>query len=98
MRLNEIGVSVMTPCRLLLGKSLNLPFYLFCFNFERILLTKANKPNLIKQKRFWKIQSETKYDGERFQLHKKGDKFVYFSKNFIEKYAENFGKDRILVV
>lgn len=35
---------------------------------------------------------ETKFDGERFQLHKKGSKYMYFSRNSHD-YTEMFGDD-----
>ncbi len=47
--------------------------------------------SLLKNSEFY---IETKYDGERFQLHKQGSNFAYFSRNSNEKYSENFGQDR----
>ena len=35
---------------------------------------------------------ETKFDGERFQLHKNGNKFAYFSRNS-KDYTGKFGED-----
>jgi DNA ligase-4 len=44
--------------------------------------------NLLKSKEFY---IENKYDGERFQLHKQGDAFVYFSRNG-HNFTETFAK------
>ncbi|CAF0874039.1 unnamed protein product [Brachionus calyciflorus] len=59
----------------------------------RPMLGEKAKPNKIEQllngREFY---IETKFDGERFQLHKKDDKFYYFSRNSHD-YTETFGED-----
>jgi len=65
------------------------------FKFFELNVGEKAKPSqietLLKNSEFY---IETKYDGERFQLHKSGNNFAYFSRNSNEKYSENFGQDR----
>jgi len=69
-RLDELCVSVFTPCRPMLGEK-----------------TKPSRiEELLGGKQFY---IETKFDGERFQLHKQGSKFMYFSRNSYD-YTETF--------
>ena len=52
-------------------------------------------PRIMKNKKFY---IETKYDGERCQLHKCGDTFRYFSRNgndFTKEYGEKSGDARM---
>lgn len=59
----------------------------------RPMLGEKAKPNKIEQLMFGRqFYIETKFDGERFQLHKSGDKFVYYSRNSHD-YTETFGAD-----
>lgn len=59
----------------------------------RPMLGEKAKPNKIEEllggREFY---IETKFDGERFQMHKIGNKFVYFSRNGYD-YTETFGED-----
>ncbi len=57
------------------------------------MLGEKAKPNkietLLKNQSFY---IETKYDGERFQLHKSNDKYGYYSRNSND-YSDTFGRD-----
>lgn len=57
------------------------------------MLGEKAKPNkietLLKNQSFY---IETKYDGERFQLHKSNDKYGYYSRNSHD-YSDTFGRD-----
>lgn len=59
----------------------------------RPMLGEKAKPNKIEElvggREFY---IETKFDGERFQMHKIGNKFMYFSRNGHD-YTETFGED-----
>ncbi|RMZ95310.1 DNA ligase 4 [Brachionus plicatilis] len=59
----------------------------------RPMLGEKAKPNKIEEllggRQFY---IETKFDGERFQMHKIGNKFMYFSRNGYD-YTETFGED-----
>jgi DNA ligase-4 len=60
----------------------------------RPMLGEKAKPNKIEE--LMNGQSffiETKFDGERFQMHKSGDKYVFFSRNGHD-YTETFGSDK----
>jgi DNA ligase 4 len=62
-------------------------FVLFLFEGERA------KPNKIEQLLGGQpFYIETKFDGERFQLHKKGNEYVYYSRNGHD-YTNTFGSD-----
>jgi len=52
---------------------------------ERAVIEKVE--NQMNHKQFY---VETKYDGERSQLHKKGNKYMYFSRNCFD-FTSNFG-------
>jgi len=69
-RLHEVGVSVFTPCRPMLGEKAK----------------PSRVEELLGGRQFY---IETKFDGERFQLHKQGAKFMYFSRNSHD-YTETF--------
>jgi DNA ligase 4 len=59
----------------------------------RPMLGERAKPNKIEQLLAGQpFYIETKFDGERFQLHKKGNEYVYYSRNGHD-YTSTFGAD-----
>ncbi|UJR20821.1 hypothetical protein I4U23_023932 [Adineta vaga] len=81
-RLHEIGLSLFSPFRPMLGERTRAD------KIEQLIRKKSTNPSAA----LAEFYIETKYDGDRFQLHRDKDQFMYFSRNGHD-YTNVFGPD-----
>lgn len=81
-RLHEIGLSLFSPFRPMLGERTRAD------KIEQIIRKKSTNPTAA----LAEFYIETKYDGDRFQVHRDKDQFMYFSRNGHD-YTSVFGPD-----
>ncbi|CAF1107169.1 unnamed protein product [Rotaria magnacalcarata] len=81
-RLHEIGLSLFSPFRPMLGERTRAD------KIEQLIRKKSTNPTAA----LAEFYIETKYDGDRFQLHRDKDQFMYFSRNGHD-YTSVFGPD-----
>ncbi|CAF1064672.1 unnamed protein product [Adineta ricciae] len=81
-RLHEIGLSIFSPFRPMLGERTRAD------KIEQLIRKKSTNPTAA----LAEFYIETKYDGDRFQLHRDKDQFMYFSRNGHD-YTSVFGPD-----
>jgi len=81
-RLHEIGLSLFSPFRPMLGERTRAD------KIEQLIQKKSTNPTAA----LAEFYIETKYDGDRFQLHRDKDQFMYFSRNGHD-YSSVFGPD-----
>ncbi|CAF2409663.1 unnamed protein product [Rotaria sp. Silwood2] len=81
-RLHEIGLSLFSPFRPMLGERTRAD------KIEQLIRKKSTNPTAA----LAEFYIETKYDGDRFQVHRDKDQFMYFSRNGHD-YTSVFGPD-----